>query len=100
MGRLRETECLCKSSEASFADRLKNPTAYDALIPSRRKTLSHNRQTRALLVHEETQTSGRLSSASEVTATPKEESMKLPQQPPTSSVLEIENLSCGQAERD
>ena len=81
---------LCQpANDDTFADRLANPTAYDALIPARRKALSH-KQTSTLLVHEETQTSGRFSSI-EVTVTPKEENVVLPWQPPTSSVIEVED---------
>ena len=81
---------LCQpANDDTFADRLANPTAYDALIPARRKALSC-KQTSTLLVHEETQTSGRFSSI-EVTVTPKEENVVLPWQPPTSSVIEVED---------
>ena len=79
------------NSAGSFADRLANPAAYDALIPSRKKTLARHHQTKALLVNEGTQTSWRLSSDRLTSET----SVELPQQPqlPTSSVVEIEKLS-------
>ena len=84
-------ETASDNSAGSFADRLANPAAYDALIPSRRKTLARHHQTKALLVNEGTQTSWRLSSCRLTSET----SVELPQQPqpPTSSVVEIEKLS-------
>ena len=84
---------LCQTNSSSFADRLANPTAYDALIPSRRKTLARHHQTKALLVNEETQTSGKLSSV-RLTS---EKCVVLPWQPPTSSVM---NLSQEETVRD
>jgi len=84
---------LCPTNSSSFADRMANPTAYDSLIPSRRKALARHHQTKALLVNEETQTSGKLSSC-RVTS---EKSVVLPWQPPTSSVM---NLSQEETVRD